>query len=158
MINSIWDLISCSEGLLFLAPVVLYFNTYDFKHIQKVLVLLATMLFGEFIKFNVIGDESPRPAQATNCNMFCNNGAQGGKPGMPSTHMAVAAAFSTLYFPVGPISETIKLPIVSGFVLLIIAMAAARYNKFCHTPNQIIVGTLFGILCGLVGRFFIYGL
>ena len=158
MINTIWDLISCSEGLLFLAPIVLYFNTYDFKHIQKVLVLLTTMLFGEFVKFNIIGDTSPRPAQAANCNIFCNNGAQGGKPGMPSTHMAVAAAFSTLYFPTGPIAVIIKLPITYGFGLLIVTMAAARYFKFCHTPEQIIIGTLFGVLCGLIGRLFIYGL
>lgn len=116
------------------------------------------MIFGEFIKFNVIGDASPRPLQATNCNIFCNNGAQGGKPGMPSTHMAVAAAFSTLYFPVGPIGDTIQLPILYGFGFFIVAMAAARYFKFCHTPNQIIVGTLFGILCGLIGRLFIYGI
>lgn len=155
MIQSIWDLISCSEGLLFLAPVTLYFNTYDIKHIQRVVAIFLTMMFGEFIKFNVVGDASPRPTLASNCNMFCNNGGQGGKPGMPSTHMAVASAFSTLYFPTGPISEAIKSPIVPGFIVLLVAMAAARYNKNCHTPMQILVGTVFGILCGLVGRFII---
>ncbi len=156
MIETIWDVISCSEGLLFLAPIVLYFNTYDFKHVQKVIAIFLTMALGEFAKFNIIGDASPRPMLATNCNMFCNNGAQGGKPGMPSTHMAVAAAFSTLYFPVGPISEAITSPIVPGLAILLVAMAAARYFKNCHTPMQILVGTVFGIVCGLIARFIIY--
>lgn len=156
MINTIWDLISCLEGFLFGVPIVLYFTTYNFKHIQNVIALFVTIISGEFIKFNIIGDASPRPALASNCNMLCNNGAQGGKPGMPSTHMAIVTAFCTLYFPSGTINESIKNPIVYGFAILIIAMGAARYYKNCHTLEQIVVGTLFGFVCGYLAKVLIH--
>jgi membrane-associated phospholipid phosphatase len=103
------------------------------------------------IKYYIIGDASPRPIEAYDCDMFCNNGPQGGKPGMPSTHMAVASAFSILYLP-KPLSISITQPIAFYFLILVGAMASARYYKKCHTIEQIVAGTLFGISCGLVYR------
>lgn len=151
MIKSIWDIISCSEAVLFVLPVVLFYQTNDYSHLTRLATLLATMFSGEAIKYYIIGDASPRPIEAYDCDMFCNNGNQGGKPGMPSTHMAVASAFSILYLP-KPISTSITQPIAFYFLLLVGAMASARYYKKCHTIEQIIAGTLFGITCGLIYR------
>ncbi len=151
MIKSIWDIISCSEAVLFIIPAVLFYQTGDFSHITRLIALFATMFSGEAIKYYIIGDASPRPIEAYDCDMFCNNGSQGGKPGMPSTHMAVASAFSILYLP-KPLSISITQPIAFYFLILVGAMASARYFKKCHTIEQIIGGTLFGISCGLAYR------
>jgi membrane-associated phospholipid phosphatase len=147
-IRTIWDLISCSEAILFVVPFALFIQSHDIHHIGRLAALFTIMFGGEAIKFNLIGDTSPRPSGANNCDMFCSNGPQGGKPGMPSTHMAVATAFSTLYMP----WPSPPYQIVAGFVILVLAMAAARYYKQCHTPMQIIVGSLYGIVGGLLYR------
>ena len=151
MIRTIWDLISCSEALLFLVPIALFIQSHDIYHIGRLIALFGIMMSGEAIKFNIIGYASPRPDEAANCDMFCSNGPQGGKPGMPSTHMAVAAAFSTLYIP----WPSPPVEMVAAFGSLIIAMAAARYFKRCHTVGQIIVGTLYGIFAAALYRYFI---
>lgn len=139
-----------SEAALFAVPAVLFFMTGAPREIGRLVALIATMALGEFAKHRLLNDEglplSPRPPAAADCNIFCNNGSQAGKPGMPSTHMAVAAAFSTMYWPNG------SGLLAGALITYVVLMAAARYFKSCHTPEQILVGVVYGIGMGLLAN------
>ena len=100
----------------------------------------------EGIKRYITGSDEEiyrRPAAARDCDMWCMNGPQGGKPGMPSGHMAVVSTFAALYWPKSGNPE-----LATALVIYILVMAAARWSKSCHTIAQIIVGTAVG---GIVG-------
>ena len=147
----LWNILSMSEAVLFAVPAALFFLTGAPRELGRLAALVGTMLAGEFVKHRLVDDDglplSPRPASATDCNIFCNNGSQAGKPGMPSTHMAVAAAFATIYWPY---SARVSIPLAASLIAYVVLMAAARYFKGCHTPAQILVGTVYGICVGLL--------
>ncbi len=150
MLLWLWNILSMSEAALFAVPAVLFFTTGAPREIGRLIALVATIVLGEFVKHRLVDDEglplSPRPPAAADCNVFCNNGSQAGKPGMPSTHMAVAAAFSTMYWPNG---STI---LAAALITYVVLMAGARYFKSCHTPEQILVGLVYGIGMGLLAN------
>jgi len=52
----------------------------------------------ETTKLHIIGNRNPRPMGASNCDLWCVDGDQGGKPGMPSGHSVQAAFFAGYYF------------------------------------------------------------
>jgi hypothetical protein len=140
----IWDYISMSTGLLYFIPLLLYINTGQYYHLKYFLGFILTVASSEFIKLNFIKDASVRPSKAYNCDLLCTDGAQGGKPGMPSSHVASVAYIITCYIS--------KQNSIINLIMIIygILVAASRYIKYCHTINQIIVGTLFGSLCGVI--------
>jgi len=137
----IWDWISISAGGMYAVPVLLYFMTYDPQQLLGFLGLVATLGIGEFIKHYIIGTASPRPKGATDCNLWCTDGNQEGRPGMPSGHSSQVAFFASFYY-----SQT-KNPwirvILVGYALIVMY---ARYAKHCHTIPQIATGALLGFL------------
>lgn len=144
---SIWDLISVSSGLYYIVPLILYLVTKHNKHIIVLFGLAGTVLSSEFIKRFIIGTKSPRPKDAYNCNMLCNDGNQSGKPGMPSSHSAVTAFFVFYYF-----RETNNIIIKFGLIILLGLVVAARYLKRCHTIYQIGAGILYGLIAAETTR------
>jgi acid phosphatase family membrane protein YuiD len=101
--------------------------------------MISTVFISESIKLYIIGKGNPRPKGAEDCNLFCNDGDQSGKPGMPSSHSALVSFFSGFYLQ--QTSDDYLRIILVVYALLVML---SRYLKRCHTINQIIVGGLLG--------------
>lgn len=137
----ILDLISASVLLLYIIPPVLYIITKNVIHINAFLGVIGTTFISEILKYFFIGDLSPRPEYAKNCNLLCNDGNQAGRPGMPSSHSAEVAFILGFYYQQYK-NKYIRLILViyTGLVML------SRYLKKCHTINQVFAGAFLGLL------------
>jgi len=133
------DLISTSVVLLYIMPVVGYMISGNIIHIKAFIGLFATLGLGEAIKHDVIKEASPRPKGAYNCNLWCNDGAQEGKPGMPSGHSSQVTFFASFYY-----DQTNNVWIRAGLIGYAILVMISRYVKRCHTIPQIVTGALLG--------------
>jgi membrane-associated phospholipid phosphatase len=133
------DLISLSAVLLYVIPVIGYALTSNFIHIKGLIGLFTTMVLGESIKHYIIKESSPRPKGAYNCNLWCNDGAQEGKPGMPSGHSSQVAFFASFYY-----EHTQNIWARAGLILYALLVMISRYVKRCHTIPQIATGALLG--------------
>jgi len=138
---SIADGISLSLLPVFL--VILAATIYDpvLFWIVPVTILL-TVLSVELMKPFI---PSKRPEEASDCDLLCMNGSVGGQPGFPSGHMAMTTSIVTFLYHFFPSSYSL-----SAGLLYIVAMAYSRYTKHCHTPTQILAGTLYGFLCASI--------
>ena len=137
---SIPDLLSKSVIIIYIIPVILYIITGNSVHFKGFLGVAGTTIITETIKYFFIGKESPRPEGARDCNLLCNDGNQSGKPGMPSSHSASAAFFSTFYY-----HQTDNKFIRGGLVIYAGLVMLSRYLKKCHSISQILVGALLGV-------------
>lgn len=126
--------------LVYIIPFVLYFYTFNIIHLKAFLGAYGTIMLSESLKYFVIGKASPRPEGATNCNLWCNDGNQSGQPGMPSGHSANVSFFAGYYW-----QQTNNIIIRSLLVMYAGIIMLSRYLKKCHTINQIIAGTIFGL-------------
>jgi membrane-associated phospholipid phosphatase len=124
---------------VYIIPAILFMFTGNIVHIKVILGLFLTMGLGESIKYYVIKDNSPRPTGARDCNLLCNDGPQGGRPGMPSGHSAQVAFFSSFYY-----TQTENIWIRAGLILYEVLVMISRYQKRCHTIPQIIAGAVLG--------------
>ena len=138
---SIADAISLSLLPVFL--VILAATIYDLilYWIVPVTILLA-VLSVELMKPLI---PSKRPEEASDCDLLCMNGSVGGQPGFPSGHMAMTTVIVTFLYYFFPSTYSL-----SAGILYIAAMAYSRYKKHCHTPTQILAGTLYGFLCASI--------
>jgi len=141
----IQDIISSSTIILYIIPVILYINTHNISHIIALLGLIGTISISEFIKYYMIGELSIRPPNATDCNLFCNDGKQGGRPGMPSSHSAIVGFFGGFYY-----YKTDNIIIRAILILYGVLVVASRYIKQCHSISQIIIGTILGIFLSII--------
>jgi membrane-associated phospholipid phosphatase len=137
---NIYDLISLSTAFLYAIPIIGYTLSGNILHIKAFVGLFVTMGLGESIKYFVIKEASPRPKAARDCNLWCNDGPQGGKPGMPSGHSSQAAFFASFYY-----HQTKNVWIRTGLIMYELLVILSRYQKHCHTIPQIAAGTLFGL-------------
>ena len=137
---NISDYISMSVGLVYIVPLILYIFTGNWVHGKALLGVIGTTILSEFTKYFLIGDLSPRPTGAKNCNMLCNDGPQSGQPGMPSSHSAEAVFFSGYYY-----QQTTNPLIRTGLIIYAGLIIISRYIKRCHTINQIGIGALLGL-------------
>lgn len=135
---SIADAISLSLLPVFL--IIIAATIYDPTRywIVPVTILLA-VLSVELMKPII---PSKRPDEAADCDLLCMNGPVGGQPGFPSGHMTMTTAIVTFLYYFFPSTYSL-----SAGILYITAMAYSRYKKHCHTPPQILAGTLYGFLC-----------
>ena len=138
---NLWNVLSVSACLLYVIPVVGFLSTGALVHVRGILGLGWTLCVGEFIKHYLIGMHIPRPAAATDCNLWCNNGPCGGEPGMPSTHSAQVVFFSTFYG-----AHTEHLWIRWGLAVYALLVMVSRYQKHCHTLPQLAAGAAWGWL------------
>ena len=134
------DCITMLVLLVYIIPLVLYFYTFNIIHLKAFLGAYGTIILSENLKYFVIGKASPRPEGATNCNLWCNDGNQSGQPGMPSGHSANVSFFAGYYW-----QQTNNIIIRSLLVMYAGIIMLSRYLKKCHTINQIIGGTIFGL-------------
>ena len=138
---NIIDLISASVLFLYIIPPVLYVFTKNLIHFRAFLGIIGTTLISETLKYFFIGDLSPRPEGAKDCNLLCNDGNQAGRPGMPSSHSAEAAFILGFYYQQYD-NRYIRLILVIYTALVVLS----RYLKKCHTINQVFAGAFLGLL------------
>lgn len=127
-------------------PVVLYGWSSDVFYIQLLVWLVACSVTVDGIK-RLFGNEGVygRPAGAVACDILCAGGPVGGAPGFPSGHMATSAALVTALW------VHTQSPLVLGVgIPWIGAMAWSRWAKHCHNWAQIVAGTVFGCVFGVV--------
>jgi membrane-associated phospholipid phosphatase len=132
------DILSISSGVTYIIPFTTYIITQNPRYLWAALGLALTTVLSEGLK-PLFVDISPRPRGAFNCNALCNDGAQAGRSGMPSSHSATVAFFGTFY-----VFETQSTSIRLALLIYVGAVMASRYIKNCHTIPQIIVGALLG--------------
>ena len=114
-------------------------------HSSALLGLLGTVGISEGIKYGIIGNTNPRPHGARNCNLWCNDGEQEGRPGMPSSHAALVAFFVGFYYPYLTNTYVAIALILYGLLVLV-----SRYMKHCHSIEQLLVGTVLGIVLSIL--------
>jgi membrane-associated phospholipid phosphatase len=139
------DTISMSVVVLYAVPILLYIFTQDPKQIIGLLGLIGATSLSEAIKLYIIKDASPRPKGANNCNLWCSDGNQDGKPGMPSSHSAEVSFFAGFYF-----QQTTNIYIRGMLVLYAMLVMLSRYTKKCHNIYQIVTGSLLGIILSIL--------
>ncbi len=133
------DYISISVGFTYIIPLIIYIPTGDPTHIKGFIGVGLTAIISESLK-PFFAKCSPRPFAANNCNLLCNDGHQGGRPGMPSSHSATVV-FLTGYY----LKYTNNTLLNMLFIEYAFAVMASRYVKRCHTIPQIISGALLGL-------------
>ena len=134
----IWDVLSVSVAGLYGIALLLFLWTRDISHLIAFLGLILTMVTSEGLKAQCKGSTCPRPLGATNCNTFCSDGNQEGRPGMPSTHAAFVTFFVTYYAPV------LSAPLRALATLYAAAVIYSRYAKKCHSVIQLASGSVLG--------------
>ena len=133
-------LCSLSLIMVYIVPLILYLTTHQWIHVMAFLGTVGTASLSESIKYGLIKEASPRPKGASDCNLWCNDGKQEGKPGMPSGHSSTVSFFSAFYF-----QQTQNPWIRASLVAYAALVMWSRYEKRCHTLNQIVVGSAFGL-------------
>ena len=134
------DIISLSVLFVYIIPAILYVNTYNIRDLFAIIGITGSVAASEGIKYFVIKERSPRPIGATDCNLWCTDGIQEGRPGMPSGHSLMATFFAGYYF-----NETDNIWIKMALVIFAIAVMISRYTKRCHSIEQIVIGSLLGL-------------
>ena len=136
----IQDYISMSILLVYIIPSIMYIYTHNPREIIAILGVFGSNMISESIKHLIIGTSSPRPKGAYDCNLLCTDGLQEGRPGMPSGHSTDVSFFAGYYW-----QQTNNIIIRSLLVMYAGIIMLSRYLKKCHTINQIIGGTIFGL-------------
>jgi membrane-associated phospholipid phosphatase len=140
-----YDALSASINLFIVAPIVIYI----FSHKPMYLILgigsLAAGLSAEFIKRFITADQLAfrRPKGARACDALCAGGPAEHESGMPSAH-ASSTAFAATYIFFTCENSYIK-TVAAAYWL---AVCYSRYKKRCHTPAQLIAGSILGITLG----------
>lgn len=142
------NLVSLSAIVLFMLPWSFFVAT---KHPVFLWMGIAVSLADGSTKIwkRLFGTASifGRPYGACDCDIFCINGTQNGKPGFPSGHMTVTSFLATTFALLQP-----GLPYQLAAIAVVIAMGWARYFKKCHNLMQIVAGTIYGFF---VATFFV---
>jgi hypothetical protein len=135
------DIVSMSVLLVYIIPAFLYMQTENMKHLYAIVGAFGASVISETTKLHIIGDRNPRPIGAKNCDLWCIDGRQDGKPGMPSGHSVQAAFFASYYF-----NQTDNLYIKATLIIFALSVAFSRYTKRCHTMPQVIAGCILGFI------------
>ena len=141
------DIISISVILVYIIPAIMYYYAGNIRDIIAIIGAFATVTISEGIKYGIIGRANPRPKGAYDCNLFCTDGLQEGRPGMPSGHSALVGFFVGYYW-----NETTNKWVKIGLVIFAALVMYSRYMKNCHSIEQIIIGDLFGIGMSMITK------
>lgn len=136
--DTLYNVLSASVVGLYGIAILLFLRTYDIFHLIALLGLLLVRTLSESLKAQCKGSTCPRPLGAKNCNTFCSDGNQEGRPGMPSTHAAFVTFFVTYYAPV------LSAPLRALATLYAAAVIYSRHAKKCHSVIQLASGSVLG--------------
>ncbi len=138
-----YNALSISTNLLIVGPVIIYIFTNKLFYLVLGIGTLVAGLSAEFIKrFITVGyPQFQRPHGAMACDALCAGGPAEHESGMPSAH-AASTAFAVTYILLTSHNKPIQV-IAIGYWL---AVCYARYKKRCHTPAQLLAGSVLGAL------------
>lgn len=141
----LWNAISIAAPLIAVGlPIIGYLYSNNIQHIYALMGSIGTTLLTETLKYKLFYNNT-RPKGAYGCNLFCTDGDQSGKPGMPSNHSSTTAFITTYY------SRYMNSPAVSMILFsYYMFVAVARYVKRCHSIEQIFTGGLLGVVIGML--------
>ena len=156
-----WDnVVSLSVIGLYAVPVLLSLLTQNPYELFPFVGMVLTVGINETIKYVLIGERSPRPAGARDCNLWATDGPQSGRPGMPSGHAAHVSFFVGYYlqrlssvpfpfpFPLSFPSSRFLLSLL--LVLYALLVMLSRYTKCCHTVPQLLTGSALGLFLSVI--------
>lgn len=128
----------------FAIPGILWTHTGDLWYGKLVGGLFVTNVAVAGVK-RLVGDAYPfaRPAGARDCDLFCHGGPVAGVPAFPSGHVTTAVCVVTALW-----LHTGHALILWIGIPWIVAMAWSRWVKRCHNWQQILGGSVAGILAG----------
>ena len=126
-----------SLTLLIPIPLTISLLLYT-KDIVYLCIGIACLLIGAYIERIKPLFDSPRPEGASDCSALCDGGLVEGKPGFPSGHVATVTLFVLL---MGAYTQSYYWLVG---LLWIAAMGWSRYEKRCHSVEQIVGGVLTG--------------
>lgn len=145
------DLIS--QSVIFI-PFILYILLIFTKNNKRIYLLgifgfFLTLILSDLLK-NYVFQRNIRPKGAFNCNILNDDGNQEGKPGYPSGHVSTTSFFVFFLIYIiwskTSLNKSLKYLLSVLLFLYLILIAFTRFNKRCHTINQIIGGTIFGLV------------
>jgi len=134
----LWNALSVSVVGLYGITLLLFLWTRHLSHLIAFLGLFVVVGLSESLKRVCIGSTCPRPLGAKDCNTFCSDGDQTGRPGMPSSHAAFVTFFVTYYAPV------LTNPLRALAFLYAAVVIYSRYAKKCHSVIQLASGSVLG--------------
>jgi membrane-associated phospholipid phosphatase len=139
--------VSLSVVGLYVIPLLRALSTQNTAELIPFAGMLTTVGINEAIKYYIIGTTSPRPKEARDCNLWVNNGPQGGRPGAPSGHSAHVSFFVGYYLQTLSNTAPWLSLILIGYGLLVML---SRYTKSCHTLPQILSGSALGLFLSVL--------
>jgi membrane-associated phospholipid phosphatase len=140
----VYNFISFSTIVFPLVFLGKYLLTSNNNYLLALGGLIFTNLLSEFLKYNIFC-RNTRPALANNCNLNNNDGQQGGKPGMPSSHAAITTYFVLSYISIDySINNRIDYPLYGFMLAYLYLVLLSRYRKHCHSIEQLIAGFVLG--------------
>lgn len=153
------DVISLSVISLYAIPCFLALITQNLRELLPLVGMLFTVGLNETLKYAVIGERSPRPAGARDCNVWVSDGPQAGRPGMPSGHSAHVSFVAGYYLQrianISALSPITRFLLAVALLLYALLVMLSRYTKCCHTVPQLLVGSSLGLLMSVVFHSFV---
>jgi membrane-associated phospholipid phosphatase len=159
------------KGLLIAYPILITISllfSYFITHNLELLILAFFLQFSNFINYIIknyvfkhfFGNKIPflgrgnRPDGATDCGQFIDiNHRESTTYGMPSGHAqssALLCVYLILMILDGKYSKNIKIVKIISITILSFTIILSRIYFGCHTIQQVSVGSLLGILFGIV--------
>jgi len=134
---------------VFLAEAVALFFSIAYLDMEWLLVAVNGLLATGVSEALKRGLKDPRPINACNCNFLNLGGSVGGRPGMPSGHMATAVAIAATLW-----STKLGTPMsLALFIVWVVSVAWSRVVLGCHTMYQVGGGALVGLVLVLLVRY-----
>lgn len=155
-----WDnVISLSVIGLYALPCFLALVTHNLRELFPLFGMLLTVGLNETLKYAVIGERSPRPAGAQDCNVWVSDGPQAGRPGMPSGHAAHVSFVLGYYLQriadASSLSPMTRSLLAAALLLYALLVMLSRYTKCCHTVPQLLAGSALGLLMSVAFHSFV---
>lgn len=154
-----WNTLSASILGIIIYPIIQLILTGHSLYIIMITGILVTDLTTRFLKWVSKSTGSStlsflkRPVDAKDCDILCTNGTQGGKPGMPSGHMAMVLFFITFVYmmQIHSLDSVVhKLMFIVLAIIYIAMMGYDRYRRKCHTFLQVLSGSVLGTIIGSI--------
>jgi membrane-associated phospholipid phosphatase len=147
MYDTAIDVISISTSLLFIAPIVIYIFYRSNALLTLAVGSLVAATTAELIKKYITVDMPAfkRPKGARACDILSRCGSVEHESGMPSAH-ASSTAFAATYIVLTCQNSIIKV----SAILYWLAVCYSRYKKNCHSPAQLVVGSVLGATLGFL--------
>ena len=161
--RTIYDIISLYEFVAISGLGIFTIGNENLYTLGLLTMLIGKQLPEKLIKKVVLKDNelNIRPSNALNCNMINQGGFADKNPGFPSGHSTVAFLLLTIFMYEYIVNyknniknsnlNVNKIPfILLLLILLAILVPYSRYKTGCHTPLQVISGSILGIIIGLI--------